>query len=74
LADADLRVTVKSNFDFAKSSMDTYRGKARYYNLGKMSEVGCDIGQLPYSIRVLLENLVRSANNVPGASDAAYKL
>ena len=66
---------MKSNFDFAKSSLETFRGKAQYYDLRKMSEIGCEVEHLPYSIRALLENLIRSANaNVPGANDAAYKL
>jgi aconitate hydratase len=65
---------VKSNFDFAKDSIETYRGRARYYRLGKMKELGCDLEQFPYSIRILLENMIRFADRVPGASDAAYKL
>ena len=63
-----------SNFQFAKDSIDTYRGAARYYNLRKMTEIGCDLEELPYSIRVLLENMVRSAPKVVGANEAAYKL
>ena len=65
---------MKNNFDFAVDSIDTYRGKARYYSLGKMKEIGCDLDHLPYSIRVLLENLIRSADKTTGADDAAYKL
>ena len=65
---------MKSNFDFAKDIIDTYRGRAQYYNLSKMKEIGCDLEQLPYSIRVLLENMIRCANEVSGANDAAYKL
>ncbi|HXZ90473.1 MAG TPA: aconitate hydratase AcnA [Candidatus Dormibacteraeota bacterium] len=65
---------MKGNFDFAKGLLDTYRGKARYYSLRRMKEIGCDLEQLPYSVRVLLENMVRAANKIPGASDAAYKL
>jgi aconitate hydratase len=65
---------VKSTFDFAKDSIDTHVGKALYYNLRRTKEIGCDLEQLPYSIRVLLENMIRSANQVPGAYDAAYKL
>ena len=69
-----MRFPVKSNFDFAMDSIDTYRGKAWYYNLRQMKEAGCDLDQLPYSVRVLLENMVRHTNDVPGANDAAYKL
>lgn len=65
---------MKSNFDFAKDSIETYRGRARYYNIRKMKEVGCDLERLPYSIRVLLENMVRSAASVVGADEAAYRI
>jgi aconitate hydratase len=72
--DAGLRFVVKASFDFAKGTIDTYRGRAEYFTLRKMKEAGCDLEQLPYSIRVLLENMLRSAGKVPGANDAAYKL
>ena len=69
-----LRFVVKNSFDFAKQTLATYRGKAVYFSLGKMKEVGCDLEQLPYSIKVLLENAVRSAGDSSAADDAAYKV
>jgi len=43
-----------------RNVMDTYMGKAMYFNINKIEELG--IGKyevLPYSIRVLLENVIR---------------
>ena len=57
------------NFDFTYGSIDTYRGKAAYYDITRLKETGCDLDTLPYSIRVLLENTLRHAGSVPGASD-----
>jgi aconitate hydratase len=54
--------------------MDTYKGKARYYDIKQIRESGYDIEALPYSIRVLLENLLRSSGKVPGASEAVRLL
>jgi aconitate hydratase len=65
---------VKASFDFAKDAIDTYRGRADYFSLRKIKEIGCDLEQLPYSIRVLIENMLRSTGKVPGADDAVYKL
>jgi aconitate hydratase len=65
---------VKTNFDFARRTLDTYRGRAEYFSLRGLKEIGCDLDQLPYSIRVLLENMVRSAGKVRGANEAVYKL
>jgi aconitate hydratase len=65
---------VKTNFDFVKDTIHTYCGRANYFNLRKVKELGCDLDQLPYSIRVLLENMLRVAGKVSGATDAVYKL
>jgi aconitate hydratase len=54
--------------------MDTYKGKAHYYDIKQLKESGYDIEALPYSIRVLLENLLRSSGKVPGASEAVRVL
>ncbi len=62
------------SFDFAKATLDTYRGKASYYDIGKLKQLGFDMDALPYSIRVLLENSLRSAGKVPGASEAVRLL
>jgi aconitate hydratase len=43
-----------------KDVMDTYRGKATYFKINKIDEIGLGKYEiLPYSIRVLLENVVR---------------
>jgi aconitate hydratase len=65
---------VKDAFDFAKGTIDTHQGKAEYFSLGKLSEIGCDLTKLPYSIRVLLENMLRSSRKVSGAKEAVYRL
>lgn len=57
-------------FDFTRATIDTYRGKATYYNIKKLKESGHSIDNLPYSIKVLLENALRSSGRVPGASEA----
>jgi aconitate hydratase len=65
---------VKASFDFTKDAFETYRGRAQYFNLRKLREIGCDLEQLPYSIRVLLENVLRNSGKVRGANDSVYKL
>ena len=65
---------MKTSFDFAKDTISTHLGRAEYFNLRKLKEIGCDLEQLPYSLRVLLENTLRSAGKVPGADDAVYRL
>jgi len=61
-------------FDFAKTSIDTYMGRAVYYDITRLKEIGCDLDSIPYSIRVLLENTLRHAEKVPGASEAVRLL
>ena len=65
---------MSEKFDFAKGTIDTYRGKANYHDIGKLRELGYDVDRLPYSIRVLLENSLRSSGKVPGASEAVRLL
>jgi aconitate hydratase len=60
--------------DFMKSTMDTYKGKADYYDIMQLKELGCDLDAVPYSIRVLLENLLRSSEKVPGANETVRLL
>ncbi|MCS7106598.1 MAG: aconitate hydratase AcnA [Acidilobaceae archaeon] len=40
-------------------SMQSYRGEAKIVDLRKVSAIGGDLGSLPFSIRVLLENVIR---------------
>ncbi len=47
----------------ALSALETAAGKVRYYRLGALAEQGlADIDRLPFSIRVLLEAVLRSEN------------
>ena len=42
-------------------TIETYKGKAKIYNIKKLEEMGyTEIARLPYSIRVLLENVLRN--------------
>jgi len=67
-------IDVTEKFDFAKATIDTRRGRAGYYDIRKLKDLGCDVDALPYSIRVLLENSLRSSGKVPGASEAVRLL
>jgi aconitate hydratase len=57
---ADL--TPKNSFK-TRDTLDTGSGKAYYYRLGKLQEDGLgDIDRLPFSIKVLLESVLRNEN------------
>src|SRR5580704_11147695 len=64
----------EKSFDFAVDRLETYKGRADFYNLRKVSERGHDISRLPYSIRILLENSIRHSKTVEGATEAANRL
>ncbi len=64
----------RSDFAFASEKMETYKGKARFYNITRLKEMGHNIDGLPYSIRVLLENTLRHAERVDGANEAVHRL
>jgi aconitate hydratase len=64
----------EASFDFAVDRLETYKGKADFYNLRKVSERGHDISRLPYSIKILLENAIRYSKKVAGATEAANRL
>ena len=54
--------TPKNSFD-ARASFDTGSGSASYYRLEALQEQGLgDVSRLPYSIKVLLESLLRNEN------------
>jgi aconitate hydratase len=65
---------LNSSFEFLQDEVIAAEGKARYYNLGKLKEYGCEVEQLPFSIRVLLENAIRHSSKVEGANVAANHL
>jgi len=64
----------EKSFDFAVDRLETYKGRADFYNMRKVSERGHDISRLPYSIKVLLENAIRHSKTVEGATEAANRL
>ena len=62
-------LTPKNSFD-AKASFDTGSGTAHYYRLAKLQEDGLgDISRLPFSIKVLLEALLRNENGYNVTAD-----
>ena len=42
---------------------DTASGKVYYYKLDKLKERGFNVGRLPFSVKVLLESVLREAND-----------
>jgi aconitate hydratase len=60
-------------FDFAKAEMSTPQGRAYYYNISH-KQLGYDRDNLPYSIRILLENSLRFAGIIPGSAEAVNLL
>ena len=67
-------IIVKNTFDFAKHSINTHLGKAEYFDLGALKETGVELERLPFSIRVLLENVLRSSYHVQGAKEAVRRI
>ncbi len=47
----------------AKTVLETASGQFTYFRLGRLEEMGYDLRRLPYSIKVLLEALLRQADN-----------
>jgi len=43
--------------------MTTPLGKFKYFFLGELSKQDYDVEELPFSIRILLENAIRNFNN-----------
>ena len=62
---------LKTNSFGARARFDTGSGQAYYYRLSALEEAGLtDISRLPFSIRVLLESLLRNENGYDvGAED-----
>ena len=59
----------------AKADIDTGSGKASYFRLAKFAEEGiADISRLPFSIRILLESVLRSENGKDITKDDVVKL
>ncbi len=62
------------NLEQICETIDTPSGKARAFNVTKLHDIGYDVGRLPFSIRVLIENAARHSGSVPGALEAAHDL
>ena len=59
----------------ARATFETGSGPAYYYRLGKLQEDGIgDIGRLPFSIKVLLESLLRNENGYDVTADDVRRL
>jgi aconitate hydratase len=59
----------------ARATFETGSGPAYYYRLGKLQEDGVgDIGRLPFSIKVLLESLLRNENGYDVTADDVRRL
>ena len=57
------------SFD-AKRSFETTAGTVNYYSLSALEDAGLlDVSKTPYSIRVLLENALRKADDGPANDD-----
>jgi aconitate hydratase len=63
-----------NDFAVVRSMIETPEGKAWSYNPTALDKLGYDIHSLPYSVRVLLENALRSSGRVAGAEEAARAL
>ncbi len=67
-------LTAKNSFG-ARATFETGSGPATYYRLGKLEEDGlADIGRLPFSIKVLLESLLRNENGYDVTADDVRRL
>jgi aconitate hydratase len=74
MAAESLAPALTNSFRIADDSIDTTRGRASFWNIKRLGELGCDVESLPFSIRILLENAVRHSGRVEGAEEAAYEL
>jgi aconitate hydratase len=56
-------MTTQSHHDAARSTLHTAEGDLIYYRLGHLEEAGLvQLARLPFSIRILLENMLRNVN------------
>ena len=61
-------------FDSVIERIDSPKGPASFYSLERLEAAGHDVSKLPYSIRILVENAVRSSATTEGAVEAASRL
>jgi len=67
-------LTPKNSFG-ARATLETGSGPATYYRLAKLEEDGlADVGRLPFSIKVLLESLLRNENGYDVTADDVRRL
>ena len=67
-------LTPKNSFG-ARAVFETGSGPAYYYRLEKLAEDGLgDVGRLPFSIKVLLESLLRNENGYDVTADDVRRL
>jgi aconitate hydratase len=57
-----------NSFD-ARSSLQVGEHQYEIYRLGKLTDLGIDVHRLPYSLRILLENLLRHEDGVTVTAD-----
>ncbi len=62
------------SLDFATEKFKTHLGETRLYNVKRLAQLGYKVERLPYSIKVLLENSLRHAGGVAGATEATHAL
>ncbi|MBX3064241.1 MAG: aconitate hydratase AcnA [Anaerolineae bacterium] len=59
----------------ARSTLDTLHGSAYYFRLAQLEDLGITtLARLPYSIRILLESLLRQCDGVQIAEDDVIRL
>ena len=70
MADSDYKNSIG-----ARAELETGSGKAFYFRLAKLAEDGiADISRLPFSIKILLEAVLRTENGLSITQDDVMKL
>lgn len=67
-------MTSSEEFASTRQQIETPEGRATVYGIRKLTRLGHDVDSLPYSIKILLENALRSSEHVHGAREAAEAL
>ena len=65
---------LKRNTFGAKDVLNVSGKAFHYYRLGKLEELGFDIGKLPFSIKVMLESVLRNCNGYDVTEDDVRNL
>jgi aconitate hydratase len=48
--------------DKLRKTISTPKGKLFYYSLDELNKTGIEIGEFPFSVRILIENIIRNLN------------